>query len=171
MKITPLHHRRAWCSTETLRVVITQETLHFVRRKGSSKANCLNCCLQGHHHLCGGLLDLILLVHICEFSQVFLAKWTHHEQIEFLCILKHFLIRLHHNSFFVVFISLWSHFICRSLPNTCFNAVNTGMGHVGFVCVYCTVRKCSSLRSHAFRYSSTKSPRSCLGLECHLIEF
>lgn len=111
-------------------------------------------CLWGQHHLDRSLLDATVFLLFCLFPH----KCTHHGQIQQLGVLKLFLILIHH-TLLSVFIS----FICfcslSRLP-TCFNAVNTEVGRVGSVCVYCTVCKCSSLQSHAFRYSSTKKKKS-----------
>lgn len=140
------------------RVAFTQETHYFVCRKRRPRWSVLMFlvvfCLWGQHHLDRSLLDATVFLLFCLFPH----KCTHHGQIQQLGVLKLFLILIHH-TLLSVFIS----FICfcslSRLP-TCFNAVNTEVGRVGSVCVYCTVCKCSSLQSHAFRYSSTKKKKS-----------
>lgn len=158
-KMTPLNHRSRW-KVPVLLLCRKHVTLWAEREEQDELSTCF--CLFFSGFFSSG--DSIICVEVywmphcscffCLFSNQMDSTWTTIAALHFETLSDQ-----HPSHVLSVFISSICFFFQLSQLPTYFNAVNTEMGHVGSVCVYCTVCKWSSLQSHAFRWSSTKKKK------------
>lgn len=151
---------------------MTLDSCLYVRRKGGAWGT-------EFHHLCRGTLDHMFCAFLFHCGSVsFQITWSRTNTFS-----VHFPTCSHQDSLCLLFVFVLigmseaskAIFAFKAVavysPPPVFNAVNTQSGHVGFVCVCYTVCKCSSRSITCIEVQQYSSSRSCLGLECHFIEF